>query len=93
MTQHTDAVRVQTFVSTNRHSNHMSNMNRKKQNAHSFIVASFNAQPVKGNDMACKRYEISTFMKDNGVDLFLSLKNGYVLKVMRRKLPKSIAIT
>ena len=38
---------------------------------HSFIVASFNAQSVKGNDMACKRCEISTFIKDNGVDLFL----------------------
>ena len=25
---------------------------RKKQNLHSFIVASFNAQSVKGNDMA-----------------------------------------
>ena len=44
---------------------------RKKQNFHSFIVASFNAQSVKGNDMACKRCEISTFIKDNGVDLFL----------------------
>ena len=44
---------------------------RKKQNLHSFIVASFNAQLVKGNDMACKRCEISTFIKDNGVDLFL----------------------
>ena len=44
---------------------------RKKQNLHSFIVASFNAQSVKGNDMACKRCEISTFIKDNGVDLFL----------------------
>ena len=43
---------------------------RKKQNLHSFIVASFNAQSVKGN-MACKRCEISTFIKDNGVDLFL----------------------
>ena len=42
---------------------------RKKQNVHPFIVASFNAQSVNGNDMACKR-EISTFMKDNGVDLF-----------------------
>ena len=42
----------------------------KKQNFHSFIVASFNAQSVKGNDMACKRCEISTFIKDNGVDLF-----------------------
>ena len=43
---------------------------RKNQNLHSFIVASFNAQSVKGNDMACKRCEISTFIKDNGVDLF-----------------------
>ena len=43
----------------------------KKQNLHSFIVASFNAQSVKDNDMACKRCEISTFIKDNGVDLFL----------------------
>ena len=42
----------------------------KKQKFPSFIVASFNAQSVKGNDMACKRCEISTFMKDNGVDLF-----------------------
>ena len=42
---------------------------RKKQHLNSFIVASFNAQSVKGNDMACKR-EISTFIKDNGVDLF-----------------------
>ena len=36
---------------------------------HPFIVASFNAQSVKGNKMACKRCEISTFIKDNGVDL------------------------
>ena len=43
---------------------------RKKQNLYSFIVASLNAQSVKGNDMACKRCEISTFIKDNGVDLF-----------------------
>ena len=27
----------------------------KKLHLHSFIVASFNAQSVKGNDMACKR--------------------------------------
>ena len=40
---------------------------RKKHNLHSFIVASFNAQSV---NMACKRCEISTFIKDNGVDLF-----------------------
>ena len=43
---------------------------RKKKNYPSFIVASFNAQSMKGNDMACKRCEISTFIKDNGVDLF-----------------------
>ena len=43
---------------------------RKKQNLYSFIVASFNAQSVKGNDMACKRCEITTFIKDNGVDLY-----------------------
>ena len=44
---------------------------RKKENLHPFIVASFNAQSAKVNDMACKRCEISTFIKDNGVDLFL----------------------
>ena len=43
---------------------------RKKQNAHPFIAASFNAQSVQGNDMACKCCEISTFIKYNGVDLF-----------------------
>ena len=43
---------------------------RKKQNLHPFIAASYNAQSVKGNDIACKRCEISTFIKDNGVDLF-----------------------
>ena len=37
---------------------------------HPFIAASFNAQSVKGNDMACKRFGISTFIEDNGVDLF-----------------------
>ena len=37
---------------------------------HPFTVASFNAQSVKGNNMACMRCEISTFIKDNGVDLF-----------------------
>ena len=42
----------------------------KKQNVHPFIVASFNAQSVKGNDVDCKRFEISTFIKDNVVDLF-----------------------
>ena len=44
---------------------------RKKQNVHQFVVASSNAQSVKGNDMAYKRCEISTFITDNGVDLFL----------------------
>ena len=43
---------------------------RNKQNLHPFVVASFNAQSVKGNDMACERCEISTFIKDNCVDLF-----------------------
>ena len=38
---------------------------------HPFIVASFNAQSVKGNNMACKRCEISTFIEDNGIDAFL----------------------
>ena len=38
---------------------------------HSFIVVSFNAQSVKGNDIDCKRCEISAYVKDNGVDLFL----------------------
>ena len=37
---------------------------------HPFIIASFNAQSVKAYDMACKRCEISAFIKDNGVDLF-----------------------
>ena len=43
---------------------------RKKQNVHPFIVASYYAQSVNSDDMACKR-EISTFIKDNGVNLFL----------------------
>ena len=51
---------------------------RKKQNVHPFIVASFHAQSVKVND-------ISTFIKDNGVDLALSVKHGLVLKVTKRK--------
>ena len=50
---------------------HRSSVKRKKQNLHSFIVTSFNTQSVKFNDMACKRYEISMYIKDNGVDLFL----------------------
>ena len=40
----------------------------------SFIVASFNAKSAKGNHMACKRCEISTFKKDNGNDLFFVTK-------------------
>ena len=51
---------------------------------HSFIVASFNAQSVKGNDMDCNRCEISTFIKDNGVDLFLGHRHGLVLKVAKK---------
>ena len=52
--------------------NHCSSrgVKRKKQNLHSFIVASLNAQWEKGNDMACERCEISMFIKDNGVNLF-----------------------
>ena len=37
---------------------------------HPFIVASFNAQSVTGDHMACKRCETSTIIKDNGVDHF-----------------------
>ena len=33
---------------------------RLKQNLHPFIVGSFNVQSVNGNDMDCKRCEIST---------------------------------
>ena len=44
---------------------------RNKQNVHPFIVASCNAQSVKGNDMASKRCEISTLIKDNGADNYL----------------------
>ena len=54
-------------------------LKRKKQNLHSFIVASFNAQSVKVNDMACKRSEISASIKDNGFELFLWPKIGLVL--------------
>ena len=58
------------WISSSTPSSFKSRCKRKKQKLHSFIVASFNAQSVKGNDMACKRCEISTFIKDNGVDLF-----------------------
>ena len=50
---------------------------------HPLIVASFSAQSEKGNDMACKRCEISTFIKDNDVDLFLVTDHGLVLKVTK----------
>ena len=43
---------------------------RKKQNVHPFIVASFHAQSVKGNDMACNHFLISALIKVNGVHLF-----------------------
>ena len=43
---------------------------KKKQNVHAFIAASFNAQSEKFNDMTRRHCEISTFIKDNGVDLF-----------------------
>ena len=59
---------------------------RKKQNLPPFIVASINAQSVKGNDIACRHCEISTFIKDNVVDLFLRQKHDLVLKVTKRKL-------
>ena len=54
---------------------------KKEETKFAFIhSASFSAQSVKGNDMACNRCEISTFIKDNGVDLFLCLKHGLVLR-------------
>ena len=54
-----------------RHHRSSQGVKRKKQNVHPFIVASSDAQSVKGNDMVCKRCKISTFIKDNDVDLFL----------------------
>ena len=44
---------------------------RKKQNVHPFIVASFNTQSVKGNDIACMCCEISTFIKIMALTSFL----------------------
>ena len=38
-------------------------------NVYKFCEVNTYAQSVKGNYMACKRCEISTFIKDNGVDL------------------------
>ena len=46
----------------------------KKQIVHPFIVASLNAQSEKGNDMARKHCETSTFIKDNGVELFFVIE-------------------
>ena len=73
----------QQWISSSTPSSFKSSVKRKKQNLQSFIVASFNSQSVKGNDMARKR-EISTFIKDNGVDLFFVQKHGLVLKVTKR---------
>ena len=42
-----------------------------KSNAHPFIVASFNAQSVKSNDMACKPCDTSTTLRDNDDHHFL----------------------
>ena len=52
-----------------RHHSSSRGAKRMNEKMHPFNVASFNAQSVKGNDMACKR-EITTFEEDNGVDLF-----------------------
>ena len=35
------------------------------------LISSLGKAQSKGNDMVCQRCEISTFIKDNGVDLFL----------------------
>ena len=43
---------------------------RNIQKEHPFVDTSFNARSVMGTYMACKRCEISTLIKDNGVDLF-----------------------
>ena len=43
----------------------------KNQDMHPFIVTSFNSQSVNDNDMANKCFEISTYMKYNGIDPFL----------------------
>ena len=53
-----------------RHHRSSRGVKSKKENLHSFIVTSFNAQSLKGNDMACKHCEISTYAKGNGIDLF-----------------------
>ena len=43
----------------------------KDKKVHPLIVASLNVQSVKGNDIVCRHCEISMFIKDNDVDLFL----------------------
>ena len=59
---------------------HLSNRGEKwkKQNIHQFIVASNSAQSVKDNDMACKRCDISTSIKDNGIDLIFVTETWFV---------------
>ena len=47
---------------------------RKKQSMRPLIVASFNTQSVKGNDISCKRGEISTYIEDNGIYHFFVLE-------------------
>ena len=44
------------------------NANRKKQDVQPFIFASLNAQSMNGGEMAYKHCEISTLIKDKGVD-------------------------
>ena len=61
---------LEDWISSSTPSSFKSRCKKEEENLHSFVVASFNAQSVKGNDMACKRCEISTFLEDNGVDLF-----------------------
>ena len=45
--------------------------NRKKQDVQPYIVASLNAQSINGGEMAYKHCEISTLIKDKGVDYIL----------------------
>ena len=44
-------------------------VNRKNQDVQPFIVASFNAQSMNDCDRAYEHCEISTYIKDKGVDL------------------------
>ena len=57
-----------------------------------FVAASVNEQSVKGSDMASKCHKISTFRKDDDVDLFLTLKHGLVHKVTTQRLLKHFHI-